>query len=218
LKAEIILKKTMKLTCIVTLGLLMISFSTYSQDKNSDLKDFNNFLGQKKAIALNTAVESFDQFLKANFSTFENQSERTKAFLEYLQENFELNPTWKLSTHRNKKIISNFEASGLRKEIWLYGYEEFEPKYDIYEILPPRQHRNSKTLNLGEIDYDDLFKDELVPISNIDTAEIARRGKGRKYSKLTTLQYLWSIFLWPNQIHIKRYHNTGICGREDPSG
>jgi len=123
--------------------------------------------------ALNTAVESFDQFLKTNYPDLDNQSKRTKAFLEYLQANFEPDSTWNLPTKRNQQIISDFETSGLRKEIWVYGYEEYQPKYDISKILPHEERDTSNIIDLGELD--DLFEEEILPISNIDSAEIARR-------------------------------------------
>jgi hypothetical protein len=165
----------MKLNHIIAIGLLAISCSTLSQEKNKDLKEFNDFLGQEKANALNSAVESFDQFLMTNFP--DNEAERTEAFLEYVQENFEPKSTWSLPTKRNKKIISEFESSGLRQEIWVYGYEEYEPQYDIYELLPPEQPDTSDIQNLGELDLDELFEEDIIPISNIDSAEIARREK-----------------------------------------
>ena len=168
-------KETMKLNYIIVIGLLAISCSTPSQEKNNNLKEFNEFLGQVKADALNSAVESFDQFLKTNFP--DNESERTEAFLEYMQENLEPNSTWNLPTKINKKIISEFESSGLRKEIWIYGYEEYEPQYDIYEVFPLEETDTSDIQNLGELDLDVLIEEEIIPISNIDSAEIARREK-----------------------------------------
>lgn len=168
-------KETMKLNYIIAIGLLAISCSTLSQEKNNNLKGFNDFLGQDKANVLNSAVESFDQFLKTNFP--DNESKRTEAFLEYLQENFEPDSTWNLPTERNKKIISEFESSGLRKEVWIYGYEEYESLYDIYEFLPPEEQDTSDIQDLGKLNLDDLYEEELIPISNIDSAEIARREK-----------------------------------------
>jgi len=170
-------KETMKLTYIIAIGLLAISCSSWSQEKNSDLKDFNDFLGQDKATALNSAVESFDQFLKTNYSELDNQSKRTKAFLEYLQKNFEPDSRWNLPTKRNQRIISDFETSELRKEIWIYGYEEYEPEYDIYKILLHEEQDTSNIQDLGELAFDDLFEEEIIPISNIDSTEIARREK-----------------------------------------
>jgi hypothetical protein len=167
----------MKLTYIIIIGLIAISCSTWSQEKDSDLKAFNDFLGQDKTTALNAAVKSFDHFLKTNYSDFDNQTKRTKAFLEYLQENFEPDSTWNLPTKRNQKIIFDFEASELRKEIWIYDYEEYEPKYDIYKILPPEEQDTTNIQDLGELDLDDLIEEEIIPILNIDSAEIARREK-----------------------------------------
>ena len=117
---------------IIAIGILAISCSTVSQDKNSNLKQFNDFLGQDKANALNSGVESFDQFLKTNFPG--KELKRIKLFLEYLQKNLGPDSIWNLPTKRNKKIIAEFESSGLRKEIWVYGFEEYEPQYDIQKF------------------------------------------------------------------------------------
>lgn len=166
----------MKLIYIITIGLFAISCSTWSQEKNSNLKDFNDFLGRDKMIALNSAVESFDLFLKTNYPDSDNQSKRTRAFLEFLHENSEPDSTWNLPTKTNQKIVSDFETSGLRKEIWLYGYEEYEPKYDIYEILPPDEQDTSNIQDLGEIDFE-LIEEEIIPLPNIDSVERAKREK-----------------------------------------
>jgi hypothetical protein len=163
----------MKLNNIIAIGLFAISCSTLNQEKNNNLKEFNNFLGQDKANVLNSAVESFDQFLKTNFPG--DESKRTEAFLEHLQENFEPDSTWNLPTKRNKKIISEFESAGLRKEVWTYGYEEYQPHYDIYEILTP-EVQDTSTQVIGELDLD-LIEEEIIPISNIDSVEIERHQK-----------------------------------------
>lgn len=169
-------KRTMKPIHIIIFGLLAFSCSSWSKEKNNDLKGFNDFLGKEKASALNSAVESFDQFLRTNYSDFDNQSKRTKAFLEYVQANFELDSTWNLPTKRIQKIISDFETSGLRKEIWVYGYEDYQPQYDIYEILHPEEKDTSNIQDLGELDLD-FIEEEIIPLSNIDSAEIARHEK-----------------------------------------
>ena len=166
----------MQLTYIILFGLLAISCSTWSQERSNDLKGFNDFLGKDKATTLNSAVESFDQFLRTNYSDLDNQSKRTKAFLGYLEQNFEPDSTWDLPTKKNQKIISDFESSGLRKDIWTFGYEDYEPQYDIYEILPPEKQDTSNIQDLGELDLD-LIEEEIIPLSNIDSAEIAKREK-----------------------------------------
>jgi hypothetical protein len=167
----------MRLTYVIAIGLLVISSSTWGQEQNNNLKDFNDFLGQEKATALNSAVESFDQFLMANYPDLDNQSNRTREFLEYIQKNFDPDSTWNLLNNRNQKIISDFESSGLRKEIWLYGYEEYEPQYDIYEILPPEEEDTSNIQVIDARDLENIFGDETISISNIDSAEIVRQEK-----------------------------------------
>jgi hypothetical protein len=124
---------------------------------------------------LNSAVESFEQFLKTNFPDFDNESKRIKAFLEFLQKNSQPDSNWNLPTSRNQEIISDFETSGFRIETWIYGYEENEAKYDISEILPAEEKDTSIYHELGDIDFDNLVEEGIMPISNIDSAEIARQ-------------------------------------------
>jgi hypothetical protein len=190
----------MKLNYIIAIGLLAISCSTVSDEKDSNLNEFNDFLGKDRANALNSAVESLDQFLETNYSDFDNQTNRTKAFLEYFQENSKPDSSWYLPTKQIQKIISDFETSGLRKEIWVYGYEEYEPKYDIHNILPTEEEEmdTSNIHELGEIEF--VFsEDEIIPLSNIDTAEITRREKEMKERIRNSLhfnnygQYLYAL-------------------------
>ena len=215
----------MKFNYVIIIGLLSISCSTWSQEKNNYLKDFDDFLGQDKATALNSAVESFEQFLKTNYPDLDNQSKRTRAFLEYHQNNFEPDATWNLPTKRNQKIISDFEESGLRKEIWIYGYEEYEPKYDIYEILHPEEQDTSIIQDPGDFDLYDPYDEEILPLSNIESAEIARHEKEMKDRIRNSLhfnsygQYLYALTKYTlNDTTIQHYVEVKVLVGNTPSG
>lgn len=43
--------------------------------------------------------------------------------------------SWTLDPENDNRLVNLFENSGLRKEIWLYGYEEYAPNYDLSKIL-----------------------------------------------------------------------------------
>ncbi len=176
----------MRLIYVVLIVFLSISCSRRSQETDIALEKFNHFLGSDKAMALNSAVESFDLFLKTNFLNFDNQSERVKVFLEYIQHHYEADSSWQFPTDKNQKIILDFEVSNLRKEIWTYGYEEYNPKYCIYEVLPSAQQSRSNVKSLGEID--DSLVEETIPISYIDSVKIVRQEKEME-EKLQNIHY-----------------------------
>lgn len=186
----------MKLNYIITLGLFVISCSSPAQKETNTIDEFNAFLGQEKAAALTAAVESFDLFLEANFPS--NEGKSTEAFLEYYYMGNTPDATWIFQTNQNKEILSAFESSGLRKEIWKYGYEEYESHYNINEILPPEEKGNSETEYLGELDIDIIYE-EIVPLIIRDSSEVARRDKEIAERKRNSLrvnsngQYLYAL-------------------------
>jgi len=95
--------------------------------QNEELSCFNDTIGVKEAMIFEAMTESFDQFLRLNFSNQSNQQDRMVAFLKHIQkvDNW-YNPNWIVDTEQNQKLLTKFEAIGLRKEIRYYGYEEVE--------------------------------------------------------------------------------------------
>lgn len=127
-------------TLSIFISFLFATLSIAGQEiYENELKCLNNFLGEEKAAALDAAVESFDQFIIKNYPEYNSQAAKTEAFLKQITKLNGLDPSWNLNDKKNKKIIEAFEKSGLRKEIWVYGYEENEyiPREDIYEVLYP---------------------------------------------------------------------------------
>lgn len=179
----------MRITITIFIGLVLIGSSVFGQNTTkNDIQGFNKFLGKEKANVLNAAVESFEQFLKKNYSEFDSQSMRTEAYLRQIENNFESDSSWIFSTSRNKKIIEDFETSGLRKEIWVYGYEDYEPKYDIYDLLTPGETDTTITHDTVELDLD-LIEEEIIPLSNIDSVEIAKRKKEMEEKRRNSLHF-----------------------------
>lgn len=103
-----------------------------TQQKNNEpeLVEFNNSLGQAKAEALNQAVASLDSFLLTNFQEQNDQQQRAITLLEQIRRDNWPDPSWILRTEENKKILEDFEKSGLRKEFRIYDYEEYSNVID----------------------------------------------------------------------------------------
>ncbi len=167
----------MRKTCIILFGILLFESLAFGQHSSRNgIQGFNSFLGEEKASVLNSAVESLDQFLSANYSKLNSNSSRTKTFLEYISHFNKPDSSWILQTGKNLKLIESFESSGLRKEIWVYGNEEYDSKYNIHELLKPNAQDSLPEADLGEL-YLDLIEEEIIPISRIDSVEVAKRDK-----------------------------------------
>jgi hypothetical protein len=48
---------------------------------------------------------------------------------------FYLDSSWTLNSENDKRLVDLFENSGLRREIWLFGNEEYYPKHDLSDLL-----------------------------------------------------------------------------------
>lgn len=209
-------EEIMKLNHILSIALLAISCPAQCQDKYNNLKGFNDFLGPDKADVLNSAVQSFDRFLLINFSL--DASTSTIEFLKYIQDNSAPDSSWALPTERNKTIVSEFESSGLRKEIWIYGDEEFEAQYDIHEILLPKEHEPADIHYVGELALD-LDEELIIPNSEIDTADIASRKKEMDERRRNTPRvnhsgrYLYALTKFsPDDSILHEYINAKVFG------
>lgn len=162
---------------ICILLLLLWGFLTNCQKSpKSDIKNFNDFLGKEKAKAFNEAIKSFDKFLETNFPNQDNQSDKTKKFLKQFLNSDSPDSSWIFRTKRNKKILEQLESSGLRKEIWIYGKENYDEKYNIYDLINP--FKNDSSQSLGKVE---IIEDEIIPIPRpaIDSTELARLEKER---------------------------------------
>lgn len=133
----------MRKLAIFLFALVLVSCSSeYPRLGQNGLKAFNETLGSKKSKALNEAVDSFEEFLKVNFPNQDTYSERAFSFLVELDSAcnnhgvvYSLDWSWTLDSKKNRRVVDLFENSGLRREIWLFGYEEYYPKNDLSELL-----------------------------------------------------------------------------------
>jgi len=170
------LKKSITLFAVCA---LIACTAPNSQEPNNRLEEFNAFLGMERAEVLDATVASFQDFLVANYPDYYDEGERTLDFLKELNKilndssRLSLNPKWKFDTERNKILIGEWESTGLRKEVWLYGYEYYEPKHAIATLLTPE---GEDSIPAGELpitepeDYDFAFSEkEMTSISTTDS-------------------------------------------------
>ena len=124
--------------------LTMVLVSCSSEDprlEKNGLKAFNETFDSEKSKALDEAVDSFEEFLKVNFPNQKTYSERAFSFLLELDSAcndgavFDVNWSWKFNSKNIIRVVDLFENSGLRREIWLFGYEEYYPKHDLSDLL-----------------------------------------------------------------------------------
>lgn len=143
----------MRLYIILILSFLQIGCLEDSLNSNNvvqnDFEGFQQFLGDEKAKADKILVAAFDQFLIDNFPNEKNQNERTKRLLEFFKDGNHLeNRNWDVSSIPDKKMIQRLEEFGLRKEIWLYAYEDYHTKHQFEDSFT---EEIESVTNLGEL-------------------------------------------------------------------
>ncbi len=160
----------MKSTIFILIFLHLGFLTNCQKSPRSDIANFNEFLGKEKATALNEAIKSFDKFLETNFPNQDNQSDKTKEFLKRFINSNSPDSSWIFTTKRNIKLLVQLESSGLRKEIWIYGKENYAEKYNIYDLINP--FKNDSSQGLGELE---IIEDEIIPIPRptTDSTELA---------------------------------------------
>jgi hypothetical protein len=167
--------------CFIYIFIALILGCADTTRVNEDLNNFNEFLGNDKAEALNQAVESFHSFLDINYPDKKTLGEKTEAFLKELAEapEFDLND-WKFEIQNNSQLVKKFENSSLRKDIYLYQYETYEP-YNVREVfnhpfLYSGKDTNSQDLGSLELDFDD-FEEEEIYISEENRRKFEERER-----------------------------------------
>ncbi|MBR08791.1 MAG: hypothetical protein CMP48_14080 [Rickettsiales bacterium] len=154
---------------IFLLTLLNLANPSFGQQK------FLNELGTEKAESFIKLVNSYEQFLQLNYPTIEGKGERTRAFMLQLIEGQD---PFKYDSLNAVQIINELEQSGLRKDIFLYVGEVYEPPYNIEQFFPDREVQ----VDTSEIDDDfggDGFDEYLESITNELTEEQKRINEER---------------------------------------
>ena len=137
-----------------------ISCTEKSIESSNDIEGFNTFLGIEKATVLNDALTSFNEFLNINYPNQFVYNDRVRAFLEEIitKSNSNQEPEFILNEEHCKTLIKNFETSGLRKEIWVYGRRDsIENKYNLFNLLDSTRADYKPCLATLGISQDDAW-------------------------------------------------------------
>ena len=116
----VIKNKTMNKILLI---LLIIVFANCQSQNN--IEAFDKQLGHEKAEAFNSAISSFQEFLILNYPNIDNENKRIKEFLKTIIHSENIKANFKVNKELCAKVVNKWESSGLRKEIWLYPYEEY---------------------------------------------------------------------------------------------
>lgn len=142
--------------------------------QQNDLVGFEKFLGDEKIEALNMLETSFDEFLESNFSNLPTQDKKIKHLLKVVKETGDLDTNWKFNSTFNIQVIQKLEESGLRKEFWIYGYEEYTPFYYHQFLIDSIKKENPDTsLTLDSLQFNKIyeFDEEIEMIGNPDSVD-----------------------------------------------
>ncbi len=196
---------------------LFIGLTTLSCSNNkSDNKEFIEFLGTEKAIALNELMLSFDSFIENNYGEVNNESIRD--FLKDFSCEDSLKPNLIFEKEKNERILEEFEKTGLRKDIWLYGSETDYKEYPILELI-------NKTVQTDSLESLELkIEDEIIPITkdkSIDYDSLEKSMKLRWDTTLSTNQrgaFLFGLYKFSNDTIVKDYveAKTSVGGDISP--
>lgn len=132
----------------------LLCFFSLATAQDISQKEFSKSLGNRESKALDLTVESFIDFLEINFPEYESSVKRKEAFLSYISEHSSIDPKWLIDSIEAKMLYQKWESSGLRIEVYIYGYEmeNYKPKCNISEFLVKD---SSDTLSkLGELQFE----------------------------------------------------------------
>jgi hypothetical protein len=156
-----------RLVLLVSLVLACSCSSLESQKVDSELEQFNSFLGLQKVEALDLAVDSFNKFLKRNYRSSSDYNQRVISFIQDLYDNdFHPLKHWNIDTTEIREILNRFENSELRKDFYRFGYEPSDYNHEVIKIydyvLDSIMNQNNYP-KLGELADIDL-EEEIIPI------------------------------------------------------
>ncbi len=155
----------MKKVIFILFSILSLPF--VSEGQQNDLNSFEELLGSQKIEALNMLEKSFDEFLETNFSEDQTFDGKIRSLLQLLTDTENINQELQFNKSLNKSIVNKFESSGLRKEFWIYGYEEYIPFY-YHELLADSIMKEKPDINIkiDTITLQEMYlnDEEIIPI------------------------------------------------------
>lgn len=196
---------------------LFIGLTTLCCSNNkSDNKEFIEFLGTEKAIALNELMLSFDSFIENNYGKVNDKNIRD--FLKDFSCENSLKPNLIFEKEKNERILEEFEKTGLRRDIWLYGSETDYKEYPILELI-------NQTVQTDSLESLELkIEDEIIPITKDKSINYDSLEKSMKLQWDTTLStnqrgaFLFGLYKFSNDSLIKEYvelktsfGDIGVC-------
>jgi hypothetical protein len=128
------MKKTIYLLSI--LGCLVACKTPNKEAKQ--LEEFYAVFAPQQKKAFEFAVKSFDSFLEINFSEHRTPEEKLQTFLQEIMDST-LSSRWEINMDEGREVLLKYEESGLRKEIWIYSFEEEDEEMEIMKFLYPGQ-------------------------------------------------------------------------------
>jgi hypothetical protein len=149
----------------------------------NDLQGFNEFLGFEKQAALDSAVSSFQEFLNLNYEG----PDGIIHFLIRIRDSGSFDPNWVLPRAKSKKILEAWEISGLRKDIWLYGYEDYQLNYNPKDLLEDQVL--SPVMDSIYIE----IEDEIVPLTNHSTTDTLEPNRANQLSRNRRGQFNYAL-------------------------
>ena len=207
------MKSNLKPLILILTLLVQIGFTQTRQDRvTNDLQGFNDFLGKEKATALDAAVKSFDSFLSLNYSG----QEKTRKFLEDLNHQLDSLPNWKFDSKENSKVLKLLETSGMRKEIWIYGYESYDchhcdgpfpwPNLDNDTLVSATDTLDSIILEDIEEEIIPIWRDELDSLERVKRIEEFERRNDSILNTNLSGQFLYGLAKYaPNDTSIQEF-------------
>ncbi len=154
-----------------------------SNKSHQEVQSFYEFLGDNKATALELAMSSFHIFLEMNYPNQPTSSEKIKAFLMDLQsQDYTYILNLKYDIENIKNVVQEFEKTGLRKDIYLYPYEDYQTfnlkEFDLNILFPSTSNVQETDLDIMEMDeiFVSKSKDSLIIEDLIDN-EVQKNAK-----------------------------------------
>ena len=152
--------------------LLIILLFIDGCEESSQVDKFSKYLGSDEFQVLDKTISSFDHFLATNYDSIFGINDRTIAFLRDFEGFvYKTKPRWVVDSLKTIELMNDFESSGLRKELWIYDFEEYANEEVITYSLIVRDSLLSSSYNdSANIDLEDI-DDNFENLMEIPTVE-----------------------------------------------
>jgi len=157
----------------ISLVLLITTNFTFSQEDSIRIRSFYEFMGEEKESIIKETLICFNEFLETNFDTVISRKDRIDVLLNaIIKDGFSSEIKWQYDIEKIKALIDNFEKSGLRKDIWVYGKELINHDTLIFKYVRKFTDERSITYNRSESFYE-AASERMLPL-NMDSIEKAK--------------------------------------------